>query len=288
MNYMNDIRDIRRTINQEIVKKIFGNKKNAIIFLSYFNYDGNMWSRKSSSEVYNEIVRIWNYDEAKDKLREIFKNTPKYLRGLEGENNINILISEWRNLGLGNISWPFSQGQFDNFVQSLNSENSDRNTKDEKVKEAAVKYRRIKEINTERNDFLETLIFQKNENIIPTISHSRGVDFFIDGISYDQKVAKSPTQEFKRDFNNWREIAINSPEKVAEYLYKYQDEGRFGASPRLFIVYLDENISPLRVRELIDRSSLDTPLQITFNYNHQNGGIRTYKTQAFIILLYNN
>ncbi|QHN65507.1 hypothetical protein [Bergeyella cardium] len=285
---MNDIRDIRRTINQEIVKKIFGNKKNAIIFLSYFNYDGNMWSRKSSSEVYNEIVRIWNYDEAKDKLREIFKNTPKYLRGLEGENNINILISEWRNLGLGNISWPFSQGQFDNFVQSLNSENSDRNTKDEKVKEAAVKYRRIKEINTERNDFLETLIFQKNENIIPTISHSRGVDFFIDGISYDQKVAKSPTQEFKRDFNNWREIAINSPEKVAEYLYKYQDEGRFGASPRLFIVYLDENISPLRVRELIDRSSLDTPLQITFNYNHQNGGIRTYKTQAFIILLYNN
>ena len=117
MNYMNDIRDIRRTINQEIVKKIFGNKKNAIIFLSYFNYDGNMWSRKSSSEVYNEIVRIWNYDEAKDKLREIFKNTPKYLRGLEGENNINILISEWRNLGLGNISWPFSQGQFDNFAQ---------------------------------------------------------------------------------------------------------------------------------------------------------------------------
>ena len=42
--------------------------------------------------------------------------------------------------------------------------------KDEKVKIAAVKYRRIKEINTVRNDFIETLIFEKNENILPTLN----------------------------------------------------------------------------------------------------------------------
>jgi hypothetical protein len=42
-----------------------------------------------------------------------------------------------------------------------------------------VKFRRLKEINTLRNDFLETLIFDKNQNIIPTLQHNRGVDFFI-------------------------------------------------------------------------------------------------------------
>ena len=49
-----------------------------------------------------------------------------------------------------------------------------------------------------RNDFIGTLIFEKNENIIPTFGHHRGLDFFIDGISYDQKVARSVTNEFKK------------------------------------------------------------------------------------------
>lgn len=36
---MNDIRDIKRTIDQDIVKKIFSNKTNAIAFLELYNYD---------------------------------------------------------------------------------------------------------------------------------------------------------------------------------------------------------------------------------------------------------
>lgn len=288
-NIMNDIRDISRTINRDIVKKIFSNKSNAIEFLLLFDgYDRRILLRQRSDDLFNEIVRIWNYDDAKDKIRSIFQEKPKFINGLRGEETIDILLEEWRLLGLGNIGWPFSQGQFDNFVQNLNSEHIDRNYKDERVKIAAVKYRRIKEINTERNDFLETLVFLKNENIIPTLSHSRGVDFFINGISYDQKVAKSPTNEFKIDFGeNWKQEAINNPEKVAEYLYKYQDEGRFGSSPRLFIVYLDEDISPLRIREIIENTDLTNPLQITFDFNHANGGIRTYRTEAMVILLYN-
>ena len=47
------------------------------------------------------------------------------------------------------------------FVQRVNSEKIDWFKKDEKVKYAAVKYRRIKEINTVRNDFIETLILKK-------------------------------------------------------------------------------------------------------------------------------
>jgi len=85
-------------------------------------------------------------------------------------------------------------------------------TKDSKVKNAAIKYRRIKEINTKRNDYLESLIFLKNDNIIPTLAHTRGVDFFINGVSFDQKVSRSVTNEFKKDFGvDWKKEAINNP-----------------------------------------------------------------------------
>lgn len=285
---MRNIRDIKRTIDRDIVKKIFSSKPNAIEFLQLYGYDRKQLSKQKSDELFNEIVRIWNYDDAKDKIRSLFKEKPKFINGLKGEDTINVLLDEWKNLSLGSVGWPFSQGQFDNFVQHLNAENTSRLVKDEKVKLAAVRYRRIKEINTERNDFLETLVFLKNENIIPTLSHIRGVDFFINGESYDQKVAKSPTNEFKKDFGcDWKAFAINNPHKVAEYLYKYQDEGRFGASPRLFIVYLDEEISPIRIKEIISKINLETPLKVTFDFKHINGGTKTYQTEAFVILLYN-
>lgn len=285
---MQGIGDIKRTISQDIVKKIFGNKLNAIAFLEQYKYDDKELQKQTSAELYAEIVRIWNYNEAKDKIRTIFKNTSKFNNGLNAEENITILLNEWRNLNLGAVDWPFSQGQFDNFVQQLNGEGCTRIEKDEKVKMAAVKYRRIKELNTERNDFLETLVFLKNENIIPTLSHSKGIDFFIDGVSYDQKVSRSPTNEFKRDFGaNWRDYAIQHPNKVAEYLYKYQDEGRFGASPRLLIVYLDEEISPLKIQQIIKDTNLTTPLEVIFDFQHKDMGVRTYRTEAFVILLHN-
>src|SRR3989338_8370610 len=102
----------------------------------------------------------------------------KFKSGKEADNAMDVLIKEWQSLKLGDIAWPFSQGAFDEFVQRINSENSTGIVKDDKVKIAAVKYRRIKEINTVRNDFIETLIFEKNNNILPTLNHRRGVDFF--------------------------------------------------------------------------------------------------------------
>lgn len=277
--------DIKRQIDSELVKKIFGNKDNADNFLKKLGCSDRA---KNAKESYSLIVKNWDYKIAYPIIRDIFKDSKKYQKGLLGEQNIDILLNEWRNLGFGKIDWPFSQGQFDSFVQKINSLDTCRLNKDSKVKEAAVKYRRIKEINTERNDYLETLIFLNNENILPTLHHSRGLDFFINGISFDQKVARSPTNEFKRDFGeNWREKAIKHPEKVAEYLYTYQDEGRFGAEPRLFIVYLDEEIEPLKIRHVIENIKLDKPYRVNFNYFHKSSGEKAYQTEAFVILLTN-
>lgn len=282
-----EVFDIKNRIDTKLVQKIFGNTKNSIYFLRQI-CDDNFSNNLKSQEIYNLIVQKWDYEVALPVIRKIFKETEKFEKGLQAENTIKILLNEWKELKFGEIKWPFSQGAFDNFVQGINSEKSSRTIKDEKVKDAAVRYRRIKEINTERNDFLESLIFEKNKNIIPTLSHKRGVDFFINGISFDQKVSRSVTDKFKDDFQeNWKNKAIENPALVAKYLYEQQDEGRFGSSPRLYIVYLDEDISPIAIKNSIEKINLDEPLDITFTFRHKNTGERTYKTQAFVILLGN-
>ncbi len=132
----------------------------------------------STSEIWNLVVKYWDYEKSKQIIRALFKKTNKYLGGKESEYAIQQLLDEWKDLGLGSVEWPCSQGDFDGFVQRINSLVDSGIVKDNKVKEAAVKYRRLKEINTVRNDYLETLIFDKNENIVPTLDHRRGVDFF--------------------------------------------------------------------------------------------------------------
>lgn len=295
---------IESRLSDDLAKKILGNKDRAIEYLKSLNKDSKVEGLKfrtvtrgrnagssvidlNTQEVWKLVVDSWEYQRSKKIIRQLFKKTDKYRNGKEADTAMDILIKEWEKLELGNISWPFSQGDFDGFVQRINSERSSGLIKDEKVKTAAVKYRRIKEINTVRNDFIEVLIFEKNENILPTLGHRRGVDFFVNGVSFDQKVAKSPTNEFKKRYGEgWKDIAISNPKLVAEYLYKYQDEGRFGADPRLLVVYLDEDVSIEKIREIINQTDLNEPVEINFSYQHKVQGEKHYKVPCFIILLH--
>lgn len=296
---------IKSKLSDDLAKKIIGNQERAkdyllslnsikpIPFLKFKTINRGKNSGKKvlnleTKELWKIIVDSWDYEESKKIIRNIFKKTDKYKSGKEASNAMEVLINEWQGLRLGDIAWPFSQGAFDEFVQRVNSEQVTGLVKDERVKIAAVKYRRIKEINTVRNDFIETLIFEKNNNILPTLNHRRGVDFFINGISFDQKVAKSPTNEFKRQFkDDWRDVAINQPELVAEYLYKYQDEGRFGADPRLLVVYIDEDVSIDKIRDIINNTDLNNPLEVNFTFKHKVQGEKNYKVPCFVILLHN-
>lgn len=296
---------IKSKLSDDLARKIIGSKEKVTAYLLRLNEIKPIPSLKfktisrglnqgkkildlETKDLWKTVVDSWDYEESKKIIRDIFKDTEKYKSGKEADNAMDVLIKEWQTLKLGDLAWPFSQGDFDGFVQRINSENSTGIVKDDKVKIAAVKYRRIKEINTVRNDFIETLIFEKNENILPTLNHRRGVDFFIDGISFDQKVAKSPTNQFKTRFkDNWRQEAINNPALVAEYLYKYQDEGRFGADPRLLVVYLDEDISIQKIQEIIKQTDLNKPIEINFSFKHKILGEKNYKVPCFVILLHN-
>jgi len=281
-------------LTKDLAKKILANKDTAIEYLIELDRKRPIYElsdiKKSTKtdEIWKLEVKYWDYHISKDIIRTLFRKTAKYRRGKESVNAISVLRDEWKKLNLGNFEWPCSQGDFDGFVQRINSLPDIGLIKDEKVKEAAVKYRRLKELNTVRNDYLETLIFEKNENIVPTLDHRRGVDFFIDGVSFDQKVAKSPTNEFKKYYgDNWKEAAKKNPLEVAKYLYTYQDEGRFGADPRLYIVYLDEDIPVLELKRKIDQIDISKPEEVVFEYKHKTGGVKPYKTNCFVVLLSN-
>ncbi len=297
--------NIKSKISCDLAKKIFANRGKATEYLlrlnktkelSYLKFDTISRGQNKGKQVldakrddfWKYIIKSWDYKESKKIIRDLFKETDKYKRGKEADKVMDGLVRDWRSLKLGDVAWPFSQGAFDEFVQRVNSERNSELAKDEKVKDAAVRYRRIKEINTVRNDFIETLIFEKNDNILPTLNHRRGVDFFIQGVSFDQKVAKSPTNEFKIHFKDkWRKTAIENPQLVAEYLYKYQDEGRFGADPRLLVVYVDEDVSIDKIREIISRTDFRYPIEIDFSYKHKNLGVKNYRVSCFVVLLHN-
>lgn len=297
--------DISKQFNEEIARKIFGNKENATTYLkkrieqdsfcsipmkniSRGKLKGEKVIDLTGTNIWKIVVDSWDYTKSINIIRDIFKNTTKYKDGIDAVNSMNLLIQEWEGLNLGIISWPFSQGDFDGFVQKINSSNDIGTEKDEKVKNAAVKYRRIKEINTVRNDYIETLIFEKHETILPTLNHRRNVDYFINAVAYDQKVAKSPTLQFKNKFKeNWKEVAIRNPNLVAKYLYSHQDEGRFGADPRLLVVYLDEDVKIERISKLIEIADLINPIEIDFTFKHKIQGMKAYKVSCFIVLLYN-
>ena len=279
-------RNIQSSISEADVKKILGNKNQAILFLDKIGV--KVANSVKSQQVFQMVVKHWNFDEGTKIVRQLFVETEKYKRGKEAKDALAVLFDEWREMKIGRVDWPFSQGAFDDFVQRINSEITDSGlVKDEKVKLAAVKYRRIKEINTLRNDFIETLVFEKNKNLLPTLSHRRGVDFFLNGEQYDQKVSRSVGKAFKRDFGDkWRQKAIDQPDLVAQYLYVNQDEGRFGKDPRLLVVSLDEDISATRIQQIISNTDLINPMTIDFQFKHKNIGIRHYKTKCFVILLY--
>lgn len=287
--------NLKEKFNSDLCKKIFANSENKIAYILELEKQQNIsfWIKKTTKPaVLDEIiVKNWEYNISKNIIRKLFIWNPKYTRWKEADNVMKILINEWQKLNLWSLEWPFSQWDFDNFVQRINQLADSWEIKDDKVKMAAIKFRRLKEINTLRNDFLETLIFESNENIIPTLNHRRWVDFFINWVSFDQKVSRSVTNQFKKDFwEDWKNFAINNPIKVAEYLYKYQDEGRFWADERLLIVYLDENVSADKIKQIIDSTNLEIPLELNFSYIHSkwkpNQIVKNYKVNCFCVLLY--
>ena len=52
--------------------------------------------------------------------------------------------------------------------------------------------------------------FKNNSEVFPTLKHSAGLDYFVDGVPYDQKVSRSLGAMFKKDYDSHDEAVKSS------------------------------------------------------------------------------
>ncbi len=134
---------------------------------------------------------------------------------------------------------------------------------------------------------MEYLIIGSSIDVIPTFSHKGGIDFYINGIGFDQKVSRSVTNQFKKEYGEeWRDVAIENPYEVCRYLMMYGDESRFSNVPRLFIVDIDGNYELDGIEGIIRDINFDSPRDVDYVYNHKSTGEKSYSCPVICILLY--
>ena len=279
----------RITINE--IKKIFDNRERKMEYLLrlFETMEIEIQVPRTLKEIDECIIDNWNYEISKDVIREMFFETDKFNNGIAAKDEIDYLIKNWHEHRLGEIEWPFAAMNFDQHVARLNRRNDiSEEEKDQIIATDTIKFRRIKDINTKRNDYIESLIVAHNDNIIPTFRHSRGVDFYINGEPFDQKVSRSVGGAFIDKFGeDYYDVAIRNPEFVAMSLYENQDEERFDADPRLYVVYLDSDVSTENIERSILDCDLYEPYEIAFDYYHSNSERVVHETYCYVILLHN-
>lgn len=267
----------------------FNRKEEYLNKLSERTVQGRPLAAYSYGRTDQVIADTWNYEISKDIIREMFFKSEKFLHGLESKSRIDFLTEDWHNNNLGEIEWPFAAMGFDGYIAKINrlTDLSERE-KDEIAARGTVRFRRIKDINTCRNDYIESLIVYHNSNIIPTFRHNRGLDFYINGRPFDQKVSRSVGTSFIRTYGSkYRSVALSRPDLVAVSLYENQDEERFDQDPRLYIVYLDSDISSESIKRSIAETSFEKPTEVYFNYTHSNGRVTEHRTYCYVLLLHN-
>lgn len=228
---------------------------------------------KVKAKIDEQIIETWNYDISKKVLRELFFESNKCLVNQKKKEKIDAAINEWKELGLGELKWPFAAADIDNQVHKLNRRDDLTGPeKDKMISDDIIRFRRIKEINQLKNDYIEYLVILHNDNVIPTFGNKRGTDFYIDGIPFDQKVSKSVGSDFIKKYgDDYRLVAINDPQALAVSLYEHQDPDRFGADPRFLVVYLDTDLSSSEIEILLKNIDFSNPMDVKFEYKSKNG-----------------
>lgn len=236
------------------------------------------------------ICKNWDYEVCKPVLREMFTKTEKYNRGKNGKELFKSFKEQYKQKGFTDYRWPFISGQFDNYaVKSIvYPAVGDISTFDNnliRVQQDVEKFSYLKIFNTLRNDYLEYLIFHSDEDVIPTFSHRGGLDFFIHGMGYDQKVSRSVTNQFmEKHGDDWRNKAIENPLEVAKFLMELGDESRFSNVPRLFVIDVDGSYELNGIEEMVSTVNFQEPQSVSYQYQHKSG-VQNYSCPVLCLLL---
>ena len=237
------------------------------------------------------IITHWDYNVCKHILRDMFKETEKYKRGQTAKEVFNQIKLSYVERGFLDYKWPFVATQFDDYavktvVYPTVADISTLPKNLNKIQKDIEKFSYLKIFNTLRNDYIEYLMFTTDEDIIPTFSHRGGIDFYIHGIGFDQKVSRSVTNQFmEKHGDQWREQAINNPLEVAEFLMVLGDEARFSNVPRLFVIDVDGTYDLDGIEDKVKSIDFDSPSEVTYTYNHKSTGPKEYTCSVLCMMI---
>jgi len=296
--------NIKYGITGEQVKSIFGNLINQNKFLWYMRLDWNLPIKKNrkGGEVLDIskigyvtycIVNHWEYISCRDTIRNMYVLSDKYKNCRNAKKVFKVYQEMYRNDGYLEYEYPYVANNYDSYVTRTVTFPSVYNPElfESSFKKHIVdskQYCYLKNFSTLKNDYIEYLMFNSNIDVIPTFGKKKGLDFFINGEGFDQKVSKSTTNEFKRDYgDNWRESSINDPYEVCKYLMMYGDEARFSNVPRLFVINIDGNYDLDGIEDKIKDINFDSPRVVEYVYNHKSTGNTKYSCKVICILLTN-
>ena len=73
---------------------------------------------------------------------------------------------------------------------------------------------------------------------------------------------------------------------MAKSLYEHQDPNRFGADPRLLVVYLDVDMSSDEIEKKLEKVDFSNPMDLEFEFGENDKSIKKYETSYFLVLLH--
>lgn len=294
--------DISKSIDEYTLRKIFSTGSNIKTVAEYISKNINKPIENGLNGKPTETTSIifleenWNYKLGCEIARKLFfqrdsngvYQNKKYAKMIKAENAF--LEKANKLVDSENENWTFSQGKFDNFAQNIIRNDSllDKQKK-ELLHEGVDSYFNIVSYNYNRNDFIELLMIENNENILPTLKHINGVDYFIDGIAFDQKVSKSLGKEYikqYKDINQAIKSAQEHPEKLIESLFSNADSGRFNAltnQNKIYFVFMDGIQPPVAIKFNILKDKFKV-INMKTKYN-LNGIEQEIEYKAILILI---
>lgn len=294
--------NIKNEISREQVKLILGGRKNQELFLWYMRLVWNLPVRLNRKgvevldiskigDITECIVKNWEYVSCRDMLRNMYVLSDKYWSGKNAKEIFKVYQEKYLEDGYKDYEYPFMSNNYDSFIMKEMVYMTMNNPKlfDIRLNVVLPKIKKhfyLKIFSGLRNNYIEYLIFNSSIDVIPTFSHRGGIDFYINGIGFDQKVSRSVTNQFKKKYgDNWRIVSIENPYEVCRYLMMYGDESRFSNVPRLFIVDIDGNYELDGIEVIIQDINFDSPRDVDYVYHHKSTGDKEYSCPVICILL---
>ena len=227
--------------------ELFGKKTQRSRIIKYIGEDEYADIQKIDTNTLIEYVRDFSISNEEGKYKAI-NDDPEYYKNLIKTTNIKKVDS------------PCDPQQFSEMVVKREIRDAIKIKSDDIINEAVnacldkLRKHVMERINQQvKADYTEWLMIKYNQNIIPTLKHTKGTDMFL----------LTQTGIVELDIKTTRTIwEITDPKEAITKLYEKQGEDRFSSDPRLYI-YLSDNYD---IDEEKINTQLETTYDITFEY----------------------